>query len=248
MKEPAIHTVRHIIRTVIRTVLSESLYKGKTSTSTPIEPKNKDFTGIAHGAEVTILKGKDGRLYVFMHSNYGDGDFKPYSEYEITYAGRDEDGYTVWEDDPYEDVHIDEHVVARYVNDHYPTHLPAGEGMQGWTEGELTSIDQEVASEISTLWPDDGQLVKSMSPKPAITGFPEMNGMKLKSFQLEGSGEPFAWAITDDKNRTLARLNVQGSLYVLPIAKRFNDMGFEKNPANAVRFVFLKLAAKMPEP
>lgn len=239
MKNPV-----YILRKQIRNILSE-MRPGETVMSKPIEPKNQDYTGRANGSEVTILRNNYSAtdLYVFMHSNYGDSDFAPYSEHEETYVGKDEEGNPDFEID-YSDVYIDEKVVARYVNDNLKS-LSVGQGMEGWSNGEdLVKIDNELASHIFDTWPEDSELFTAMSPNPEVTTFPEMGNLKLKSFVLKGADKAFAWSILDDKNHLVSNLNDAGSLYIHPINKRFNNTGFEHNPINAVRFVFLQLHSR----
>jgi hypothetical protein len=240
---------RNIFRDIIRKTIVEAYMGNDTITVKPIEPKNKEYEGIADGSEVTILKNKIGELYAFMRSNYGDNDFAAYTERQKTYIGKDEDGDPDFEDDDYSDVYVDKEVVARYVNDNLKS-LTVGQGLEGWSNGsyDLIKIDSDLASEIFSLYPKDQELTYAMSPTPEVTTFTDLENMKLKTFTMKGADKPFGWSILNDKNQLITDMDYSGSLYIHPIKKRFDGMNFQHDPTNAVRFVFLKLYSNPKKP
>lgn len=224
----------NIFRNIIRKAIVEA-YRSGRFTVKPIEPKNKEYVGLADGSEVTILKNKSGELYAFFRANYGDNDFRPYGEHDEA----------DWESDS--DIYVDEEVVARYVNDNLKS-LSVGQGMEGWSNGEdLVKIDHELAEEIFSTWPEDDELTTAMSDA-VTTAFQDMNGMKLKAFTLKGDSQPFAWYIMGENERhVLARLEGNGNLYIVGQGGKYiKDTGFENNPVNAVRYVFLHTQSKKP--
>jgi hypothetical protein len=89
--------------------------------------------------EFAILKGNDGKVYVFFIDAVDEEEFAEYADREVIPHGKDEDGMPDFE---YGEWELNGEMVENYVNDNFGPE-DAGKGLEDWEDGAILSVIDE---------------------------------------------------------------------------------------------------------
>jgi hypothetical protein len=136
---------------------SNAPWNKENDTTQPIKPKSKEFIVLYYNREMAILKDNKGDLFYFNYDFIPREEFADYAEQSRTYAGKDEEGFPMYDyDDSWE---IDGAVLSAYVNDNF-NGLSKGMGIDGFDTGkDLVVIDSELKTYLLKLYDKDKKLI-----------------------------------------------------------------------------------------
>jgi hypothetical protein len=120
----------------------------EVSRSSEINPAEIRFDLVAwDDNENALLKEKTtGKMYA-IYIDTLDDEFRKFVEIPREYVGKDEEGYPDYEDYEFDTQYIDDVALVSYATDQAKKN-GIGRGMDGWEDGKVSEIDQELASDI----------------------------------------------------------------------------------------------------
>lgn len=94
-----------------------------------------------------LLKEKNTDRMFAIYIDTSDKEFREFVEIPREYIGKDEEGFADYEDYEFDPQYIDDEAIVSYATEQAKKN-GLGKGMDGWEDGKVSEIDDELASDM----------------------------------------------------------------------------------------------------